>query len=656
MKYILIIIFILLNVLVYYVTEINFQQRKESSVYNRIHKLQVDYETFMTYQSINADIIYENTVEIPRFEELLKEAYSTHDKRRKESLRKELQKLLLERYKHFKKSGVFQYHIVFPNNVSFLRMHKFSKYGDSLDGVRFDFEKVHKTKEIVRGFSAGKTIHAFRNIYPLFDKNKKYIGAIEISYPSEVLQYSLNNINELHVHFIINKNIFGAKAWSSEGVASKYIQSPEHKDYLLTITSRHKKRDELRNIQKRLKLLSSEIEENMKKSLMFSIVSEGENNYKIISFIPIYSNMTDKVQAWLVSYEDDEFLSMVASQTKYVRVGSFFIFLMLSFFIYRVIFQKNELKKLLDAYDKNVIFSTTDLDGKITHASEAFCEICGYKESELLGRTHNIIRHPDMPDSAFEDMWKTIKSGKTWRGDVKNRRKDGSFYWADSEVEPVFENKHVVSYIAIRHDVTAAKEIGDIQREIIFTMGAIGENRSKETGNHVKRVAAYSELFAKYYGLDKQEIGMLKEASPMHDIGKVAIADNILNKPDKLDKEEYNIMQTHTTKGYNMLKLSDRPLLRTAAIVAYEHHEKWDGSGYPRGLSGTNIHIYGRITAIADVFDALGSDRCYKVAWRDEDIFALLKEQKAKHFDPKLVDIFFDHIDEFLSIRDKLRD
>ena len=200
------------------------------------------------------------------------------------------------------------------------------------------------------------------------------------------------------------------------------------------------------------------------------------------------------------------------------------------------------------------------------------------------------------------------------------------------------------------------KEIEDTQREVVFTMGAIGESRSKETGNHVKRVAEYSKLFAMHYGLDESECEKLKQASPMHDIGKVAIPDAILNKPGRFNEEERAIMDTHAGLGYEMLKHSERPLLKCAAIVANEHHEKWNGKGYPNGLKAKKIHIYGRITAIADVFDALGSDRCYKKAWDDERIFKLFKEERAEHFEPKLVDIFFENLDEFLQIRKNFKD
>jgi len=200
------------------------------------------------------------------------------------------------------------------------------------------------------------------------------------------------------------------------------------------------------------------------------------------------------------------------------------------------------------------------------------------------------------------------------------------------------------------------KEIIETQKEVIFTMGSIGETRSKETGLHVKRVAEYSRLFALLGGLDRYEADLVAMASPMHDIGKVGIPDSILNKKGRLTEDEFEIMKTHAALGYDMLKHSDRPIMRTAAIIALEHHEKWDGTGYPKGLEGENIDLYGRITALADVFDALGSERCYKKAWDDDEIFDLLKEQSGRHFDPELVQMFFDNIEKFFEIRSQYLD
>lgn len=200
------------------------------------------------------------------------------------------------------------------------------------------------------------------------------------------------------------------------------------------------------------------------------------------------------------------------------------------------------------------------------------------------------------------------------------------------------------------------KEIEDTQKEIIIKMGAIGENRSLETANHVKRVAEYSKILAIGYGLSEEESELLKLASPMHDIGKVGIPDSILNKPGKLTNEEFDVIKTHTTLGYDMLKGSKRKILKAAEVVAHEHHEKYNGKGYPQGLKGEDIHIFGRITAVADVFDALGSKRCYKEAWELERILNLFKDERGEHFDPKLIDIFFDNIDKMLKVRKELED
>ncbi|SEO23675.1 HD domain-containing phosphohydrolase [Paenibacillus sp. OV219] len=200
------------------------------------------------------------------------------------------------------------------------------------------------------------------------------------------------------------------------------------------------------------------------------------------------------------------------------------------------------------------------------------------------------------------------------------------------------------------------EEIVATQREIIFTMGEIGESRSKETGNHVKRVAEYSYILALGYGLSQEEAELLKLVSPMHDIGKVAIPDSVLNKPGKLTEEEFEQMKNHTTIGYNLLKNSDRELLKTAAIVAYEHHEKWNGTGYPQGLKGEEIHLYGRITAIADVFDALGSERVYKKAWELERILILFNEERDRHFEARLVDVLNEQLPAILDIRNRYRD
>lgn len=319
--------------------------------------------------------------------------------------------------------------------------------------------------------------------------------------------------------------------------------------------------------------------------------------------------------------------------------------------------QKNKLKKLLDIYDKNVIFSRTDLRGIITHASSAFCKISGYTKDELLGQPHSIVRHPDMPKSTFKKIWDKLEAKEKITIEIKNLRKDGSYYWVVADFEPEYDDLgNHIGYFAIREDITANKEIEELQKEVIFTMGSIAEFRSKETGEHIKRVAKYSRILAAAYGLCEDDIDMLELASPMHDIGKIAIPDAILNKPGKLTNEEFEVIKTHAQKGHDMLGISNRPLFKVASQIALTHHEKYDGTGYPNSLKGEDIPIFGRITSLADVFDALGSDRCYKKAWEIEKVLEFIKEQRGKHFDPKLVDIFFDNLDDILKIKEEHQD
>ncbi len=460
------------------------------------------------------------------------------------------------------------------------------------------------------------------------------------------------------------------------------------------------------------------------------------------------------------------------------------------------------LEEYKDAVDASSIVSKADKNGLITYVNDKFCELSGYSTEELIGKNHNIVRHSDTPSDTFQEMWHTIKVlKKAWKGKIKNRKKDGTFYWVEALIKPIVDlNGEITEFIGLRHDITKTEnykkilkntldntnksldenlhyitqyeeannkftailktdteniityvnemfcklsgysleelvgrdcqtlrhenhlkmdtcknlkdsliknehihiiftnvakdgslyfidtivypvsdingkiiehlhlmhdiseltnlhqEIEDTQKEIVYKMGEIGESRSKETGNHVKRVAEYSRLLAQLYGLDDTQADTLFTASPMHDIGKVAIADTILKKPAKLTEDEFEIMKTHTTIGYSVLEGSTRSVLKAAAIVAHEHHEKYNGRGYPRGLKGDEIHIYGRITAIADVFDALGSDRCYKRAWEDERIFKLFKEEQGEHFDPILIELFFENLEQFLAIRDRFKD
>lgn len=199
-------------------------------------------------------------------------------------------------------------------------------------------------------------------------------------------------------------------------------------------------------------------------------------------------------------------------------------------------------------------------------------------------------------------------------------------------------------------------DLDETQREIIFLLGEAVEARSQETGNHVRRVAEISRILARQIGLDDEEADLIKQASPLHDLGKIAVPDMILNKPGPLTDEETGIMRRHAEIGYNMLRGSPRRTLAAAARIARDHHERWDGTGYPSGRKGEDISLYGRITAVADVFDALLNERCYKPAWDLDRVIALFRAESGAQFDPQLVDALFARLDEITAVRDRLPD
>jgi len=182
----------------------------------------------------------------------------------------------------------------------------------------------------------------------------------------------------------------------------------------------------------------------------------------------------------------------------------------------------------------------------------------------------------------------------------------------------------------------------EMQKDIVLTLGEVIETRSNETANHVKRVAQISRVLGEGCGLSEEEICNLVMISPMHDIGKIGIPEYILNKPAKLTKDEFQIVKRHSQIGYEILKNSDNEIFSLAALTSLQHHERYDGIGYPVGLKGDEIHIFAKITSVADVYDALRSERIYKKAWSVEDAEAYIIEQRGKAFDPIIVDVFIE--------------
>jgi len=199
----------------------------------------------------------------------------------------------------------------------------------------------------------------------------------------------------------------------------------------------------------------------------------------------------------------------------------------------------------------------------------------------------------------------------------------------------------------------ATLRLKESEHETLQMLGKSAEYKDPETNAHTQRVSHYCKILARAYGLDESLQDIIFYASPFHDLGKIGIPDRILLKPSKLDADEYDIMKKHSQIGYEILKGSKSKYLKAGGVIAYNHHEKYDGSGYPNGLKGESIPIFGRITAIADVFDALTSNRPYKKAWDVNEAFNLLLEEKNRHFDPVLVDLFIENKEDVMTIHNR---
>jgi len=190
------------------------------------------------------------------------------------------------------------------------------------------------------------------------------------------------------------------------------------------------------------------------------------------------------------------------------------------------------------------------------------------------------------------------------------------------------------------------KELEQAQVEILQLLGRAAEYRDDMTGQHTQRVGALSGLIAERLALSRQEVNMIRTAAPLHDIGKIGIPDDILLKPGRFEPHEFERMKLHTSIGSSILEGSSFKLLKVARLIAESHHEKWDGSGYPQGLKGEEIPLEARIVALADFYDALTHERPYKRAWTREETLAEIRAQRGKHFDPQLVDVFIQLIEE----------
>ncbi len=279
-----------------------------------------------------------------------------------------------------------------------------------------------------------------------------------------------------------------------------------------------------------------------------------------------------------------------------------------------------------------------------------------------------------MPGISGYEVCEKLKSNPDTRGipvifvtamseisDEKKGLELGAVDYITKPISPAIVLARVMTHLALydqtreleRMVALRTAELEKTRQQIIRRLGRASEFKDNETGNHVIRMSHYSRLIAQAIGMGKESVDLLFNAAPMHDVGKIGIPDSVLLKPGKLNDAEWNIMRKHPEIGAEIIGDHHDDLLHTARVVALTHHEKWDGSGYPCQLKGEEIPLVGRIVTLADVFDALTSERPYKRAWSTEDAVHLIEENSGTHFDPGLIQPFKAVLPEILKIRDQ---
>jgi len=338
-----IILFIIIICTTFYINTLNKNSLIQKELNEVIKELKINFEITMYNNNRDAKSIISSLRHNKKIINLLTQALDADDDKR-DQLREKLQQMLTKKYKSMRMRGVLQFHFVFPDNTTFLRMHKPSKYGDYLGDIRYDFYITNKTHKPSFGFEQGRTSHAFRNVFPLFNEGR-YIGCCDIAFTSESLQNNLININKIHSHFLVNKSIFDVKNWKREFMILKYMQSIENPNYMYAITDNTEK---MKLHSSKLKLINPHkkyIIKSMNNSKEFAIYQKIDKDIKVVAFLPIKNIHNSKTVAYLVSYTKSKHIQNILDTYHLINYIVFFGFLTIFYLVYRLISIKESLQK-----------------------------------------------------------------------------------------------------------------------------------------------------------------------------------------------------------------------------------------------------------------------------------------------------------------------
>ena len=479
---IFIILFTFITITILSINYKYYSEKKEQYIQSRVNLVQEHYNvTYQTFK-INSKHFYNSIVNNKKILKILKNANSDN-KITKDKAREELKKIFNNKYQLIANLGIdlIQFHL--PNNESFFRRFEPSSYGDNLTSIRFTIEQTNKNKIEHEGLEVGKHSHAFRFVFPVFDDKQNHIGSLEGSVSSLAFLKYLERSLRIHTHFIIKKD---AVDMVNKKLIKNYLKTNGLKNSLrLTTDAKNDKfhtKDEKRQIKAKLK----DMDTNVKTPFVITVIKN--NKVEIVTFIPILNVKDKKTIAYIVAYDENNDLTSMDDEYYKTVILSILFSLLLSYLIYKILIAKNnlqkevdektkelkslnnnleetiedktkELKNTLDMLSKYVMYSKTDLSGTIVEVSDAFCKTTLYKKEELLGSAHNIIKHQDNNDELFKTIWETIQEEKVWDGEIKNNKKDDTYYWVHAHISPDIDTKgNTVGYIAIMHDITANKD------------------------------------------------------------------------------------------------------------------------------------------------------------------------------------------------------
>lgn len=332
----------------------------------------------------------------------------------------------------------------------------------------------------------------------------------------------------------------------------------------------------------------------------------------------------------------------------------------------------------------------TDTKGTIEYVNPMFTTTTGYTYEEAIGNNPRILKSGYHDDDYYASIWETIIEGREWKGELYNKRKDGSLYWESASITPVYDDDDVIRhFVAVKQDITGQKaeeremnlyrrqleseirmkmaEVDNSHKAAIIALAKLTEARDVDTGLHVERVQHLSKALAaslrenpEYADrIDHDFLEDLFYAAALHDLGKVSISDDILLKPGKLNEKEFEVIKSHVKTGSDLLQemlrhYAKNPIIKMGKQIARYHHERWNGSGYLEGLTGKDIPLEARIVALVDVYDALRSKRPYKEPYAHDKCHRIILEESGKHFDPDVVEAYVRASAMFEEIYDSL--